>query len=370
MIWWLFVTTLLIQAGYVLFFFCRILSVRKYPAQGERRRVTVIICGRNEAVNLAANLPAILDQQYVDESGRKNYEVIVVNDASTDNTEALLQTLEKQYDLLRHITLPPGETRVLKGKKHALSAGIAQATGQWIVLTDADCRPASSNWLELITAPLSCNKEIVAGYGRYRKAPGSLNAFIRWETMHTFLQYSTYALAGIPYMAVGRNMACTKNIADSVIDDPRWNATASGDDDMLVSLAGGADNVAMVCDPRSFTLTDAKVRWAGWAKQKQRHLSTGKYYRPGIKLLLGFYGIAHALAWLCFFILSGTVYARFAVLLMAVRCLALWLTWAVTASRLSELSLLPFFPLFDLGWLVYNFAFFPFITLKNKEQWK
>src|SRR6185312_16266737 len=104
------------------------------------------------------------------------------------------------------------DERNLQGKKFALSYGVVYAKNDWLLLTDADCAPTSNRWLEQMVAPLAAGKEIVAGYGGYNKTWGLLNAFIRWETLHTFLQYSAYSLAGKPYMAVGRNLACTKDI--------------------------------------------------------------------------------------------------------------------------------------------------------------
>ncbi len=367
MVFCLFIMAVVIQCGFALYFFIRVFLLREeapLPAK-ERQGVSIIICTNNEADNLKKNLPAILLQKY-----RGAYEVIVVNDASTDDTEKVLQELEKQYDNLWDVIIVPGEERILKGKKHALSRGIAHATYEWLLLTDADCIPASDKWLEQMVAPLAKGKEIVAGYGGYHKVKGLLNAFTRWETLHTFLQYSTYAVAGLPYMAVGRNLACTKSIMQKVQNDPDWNLTASGDDDMLVRIRGTKDNFAVVCNESAFTYSNAKATWADWIKQKQRHFSTGRNYKSDIKALLGAYGITHALAWLCFFVLLFCDHWDMALILMGIRCMVFWIVWGAAAIRVREKKLVYFFPFFDIAWLVYNFAFFPYITWKNKQLWK
>jgi glycosyltransferase involved in cell wall biosynthesis len=362
----LFVCAIVIQWFYASFFFKRIFTLSKSAQQPNHQPagVSIIICAKNEATNLLKHLPAILSQKY-----NGPYEVIVINDASGDDTPAVLQDLALTHGNLKIVSSSPSDERILKGKKHALSIGAAAASYDWLLLTDADCQPAGDQWLELMTAPLSQGKEIVAGYGEYEKTGGLLNAFIRWETMHSFLQYSTYALAGNPYMAVGRNMACTKSALLKAQASDIWNELPSGDDDLLVSICGNKHNVAVVSDPLAFTYTEAKATWREWAGQKQRHLSTGKYYKANIKLLLGLYGVSHAIIWAGFFILLCSPFWTMACALLAARCLTYWLIWMNTCMKLKEKSLVYLFPLFDIGWMIYNFAFFPYITWKNKNHW-
>jgi glycosyltransferase involved in cell wall biosynthesis len=371
-VYYLFITAAAIQCIYALYFFIRIFSLRaaKSSPAYNHQPVSIIICAKNESANLKKNLPAILSQKYSDENNRSNFEVIVVNDASTDNTAQVLQEMELQYDNLWDVVIANDAERNLPGKKFALSKGLAYAKHNWLMLIDADCTPVSDGWLEQMVAPLATGKEIVAGYGGYYATSGLLNAFIRWETLHTFLQYSTYALAGKPYMAVGRNVACTKDVLQKAQQSDVWSALPSGDDDLLVSIAGNAENTCIVSNKAAFTGSDATATWADWVKQKQRHLSTGKYYKGGIQLLLSLYAAAHSALWLSFFALLFSDHWLVAMFVFIGRCLIYWSLWAFTAYRLQEKKLVYLFPLFDIGWMIYNFAFFPYITWKNKKLWK
>ena len=364
MLYWVFLAAVAVQCVYALYFFVRVLwlpGAKEVPAY-QRCGVSIIICAKNEAVQLRKNLPAVLTQQYGDP-----FEVIVVNDASTDDTADVLQVFAGQYNHLKVVTIAADAVRSFKGKKYALSVGMQAAQYEQLLLTDADCVPVSDSWLALMTAPLVQSKEIVAGYGGYNAAPGLLNAFVRWETLHTFLQYSTYAIAGLPYMAVGRNMACTKSAMLRAMSSDVWNAVPSGDDDLLVRTVATRSNMAVVSDVRTFTYTDAKVTWSEWLAQKQRHMSTGKYYKPLPKALLGLYGISHGAMWVLFL---GLVWGCGPVAgIMAGRCLLYWSLWAVGAYRLNEQRLIYLFPCFDIGWVIYNFVLLPYITLKNKQQW-
>jgi len=371
-LYWLFIVAAVIQCSYAAYFFVRIFRLLggQVISEAQLRPVSIIICAKNEAENLRKNLPLVLSQQYDNGSGKANYEVIVVNDASTDDTEEVLKELEMRYDNLWDVVVPHNAVRDLQGKKFALSKGVAHVAHDWLLLTDADCAPASDLWLQQMIAPLAKGKKIVAGYGGYHKAPGLLNAFIRWETMHTFLQYSTYSLAGMPYMAVGRNMACTKEILLQAQQSDLWNALPSGDDDLLIRIAGTGGNTAVVCNEAAFTYSDTNKSFKDWVGQKQRHLSTGKYYKEHIKLLLGGYGASHAIMWIGFLALLFTPFCEDIIVVMVARCLIYWIIWIFTAEKLMEKNLIYLFPFFDMGWTIYNFAFFPYITWKNKKHWK
>lgn len=296
------------------------------------------------------------------------YEVIVVDDASADDTAQVLQQLEQRYDHLWSVHISPETPGMFKGKKSALAEGLKYAKNNVLLLTDADCLPAGTDWLRNMVAPIAYGKQIVIGYGAYKKGPGLLNAWTRWETMHSFLQAATYALAGKPYMAVGRNMACTKDVLAKVQSSDLWNVLPSGDDDLLMALAATKDNTAVVCNEASFTTTATKETWSGWLRQKQRHMSTGKYYKTGIKLFLGTYALSHALIWLLFFVLLVIGNWKIPLLLMALRSVLYWYYMARTSRKLSE-QLLFSLPSFDLGWMLYNFVLSPYIIFKNKKAW-
>lgn len=358
-----------IQLGYVLSYFVHIFSIKGSKPYIPSIPVSVIICAKNEAGNLREYLPHILAQRYTNEAGNHLFEVIVVDDASEDDTASVLRDLTEQYSNLVIVTISKDERRAFPGKKYALSKGLEKAKYEIIMLTDADCEPASEHWLSKMVKPVSEGKELSIGYGGYIEEPGFLNAFIRWETMHTFLQYSTYAMAGVPYMAVGRNMATTKTAIYKAQSSPQWSALPSGDDDLLIRAIGNKKNIAVIADGDAFTRTKGKNNWDEWVSQKQRHLSTGKFYKFGMKLRLGLYASSHAVMWLSFVLLLFTSLCTTALIAMGARCLVYWVLWAYLAKQLKELRLLLLYPVLDICWMLYNFAFSPYILWKNKQKW-
>jgi glycosyltransferase involved in cell wall biosynthesis len=369
----LFCLSVVLQCAYALYFFVRVFFVsakNKSIGTNDKKPVSIIICAKNEAHNLQQYLPAILAQRYTNEAGKLLYEVIVVNDASSDDSDHILNELQNNYGHLQVVTISRYDTHDVTGKKYALKRGVAAAQYDWLLFTDADCTPASTSWLADMAAAVANNKKIAAGYGKYVQHSGLLNAFIRWETMHTFLQYSSYAMAGKPYMAVGRNLLCEKEMWHKAETSEIWNILPSGDDDLLMQTQATGQNTAIVESPRSFTVSEPKGTMKEWLKQKQRHMSTGKYYRPDIKALLSVYASSHAAMWLLFFILLAFINIKLLVYVLLVRCLLYWIIWAYMAKKLQEKKIILLFPLLDIGWMIYNFALSPYIIWKNKRQWK
>lgn len=364
-----------IQLGYALYFFGHIFSLANSKVSIQNSElpisnpVTVIICAKNEAENLRTNLPVILAQRYSNASGNAMYKVLVVNDASADDTALVLDGFKAQYPHLETIYIANDEYRTLPGKKYALSKALVQADTEYLLLTDADCLPASDNWLAAMVAPLHDGIQIVAGYGAYQYNSGMLNAFIRWETLHTFIQYAGYALSGKPYMAVGRNLACTKTAMLKAQESAAWSKLPSGDDDLLVQAVADAHNMSIVARPYAVTISPAKQTWATWLQQKQRHVSTGKYYNTGTKLLLALYSIAHSFSWISCIILLFTPLWQMAFGVMLVRMGVNILIQQQACRLTGERNSILLFLLADVGWIIYNFVLTPYILFKNKTRW-
>ena len=276
----LFFTAVMVQCFYYLGVYLKIFLYKPSKSRKFSKGISVVICARNEAHNLVKFLPGVLEQEYPD------YEVVVVNDCSKDRTEEVLAELSSRYKHLRYTTIPANET-FSHGKKLALTVGLKSAVHDYVLLTDADCYPASDQWLQKMVSRLGGKREIVLGYGRYEKRKGLLNAMIRYETVFTAIQYFSFALKGHPYMGVGRNLAYRKALFFKSGGFSSHYHIASGDDDLFVNEHAGRNNTAIEIDPESHTVSVPKTSFGSWIRQKQRHLSAGKLYNPGSRFRLG-----------------------------------------------------------------------------------
>ncbi len=291
-----------IQLFYYLFFYIRIAFYKPKDKKNKQSSVSVIICAKDEAENLENFLPKILEQDYPD------FEVIVVNDGSEDETSDVLKRLKNKYSKL-YVTSLPKNNKLRQGKKLALTIGLKAAKNDWVLLTDADCEPVSKNWISKMQANFTEDKEIVLGYGGYFARKGFLNKLIRFDSMFIALQYFTYAMAGIPYMGVGRNLAYRKSVFFKNKGFASHLKIKSGDDDLFVNKNARKKNTALELSPESFTRSVPETRFSSWYYQKKRHLTTGKYYRFSHKLLLGLEIFSRFLFYLA--IITGLLYTKF-----------------------------------------------------------
>lgn len=359
-----------IQVLYYLVFFSRVAFYRrKFESDGTPDNpFSVIICAKNEELNLQKNLPTVLQQRY-GSAQQPAYEVIVVNDNSEDDTKYYLRSIEPGYSHYRHIELKQA-AKFIPGKKYPLSIGIKGAQHEHILLTDADCKPASVNWLSIMSRGFSNGKEIVLGYGAYHKKPGFLNKVIRYETFFSALQYLSFALAGVPYMGVGRNLAYKKELFFRNKGFTNHQHLASGDDDLFVNSAGNSHNVSVVIDKQAFTYSEPKTNWSRWFRQKTRHMSTGKHYRFGHKLLLGLFSLTHFLFYPAFIVsLFYWPLMEYVLAIFGVKLLIQSVIFFFALRKLDESDLFKFSWLMDIFMCLYYIIFTPALFFKNKNHW-
>lgn len=293
----LFIFTLVIQCFYYLGIYIRLPLFKPDEPKKSSKGVSVIICARNEAENLEKFLPLILEQDYPE------FEVVVVNDCSTDHSEALLSEMKVKYQNLRFTNIPVNE-KFSHGKKLALTIGLKAAAHEHVVLTDADCYPAGKMWLQSMAGKLEGEKDIVLGYGRYERQKGLLNSIIRYETAFTALQYFSFALKGKPYMGVGRNLAYRKELFFQNKGFSNHYHIASGDDDLFVNQNAVKSNTSIAFDAEGHTISLPKKKTGAWIRQKRRHLTAGTLYSKGSRFRLGTELISRILLYTSFILIT------------------------------------------------------------------
>jgi glycosyltransferase involved in cell wall biosynthesis len=278
--------TFAIQIFYYLYFYARILCYNRKIKKGkikfsdEKPPVSVVICAKNESENLAEFLPAVLNQDY------PNYEVIVVNDGSSDETEDILYSFAEKYKNLYHTYIPVGVQHA-STKKIALTVGIKAAKNELLILTDADCEPVGKNWISNVVRNFDEKTDIVLSYGAYFKRKGFVGKLVSYDTFLIALQYMGFALVGKPYMGVGRNLAYRKEIFFKNKGFASHLSLQSGDDDLFISEVAAKQNTRVEISPESVTYSVPKKAFKSWYIQKLRHLTTSPYYKKGIKTLIG-----------------------------------------------------------------------------------
>ncbi len=291
----IFGLAIFIQLVYLLFVFTALIRHKdqKDSPPSPLPGLSIVVAAWNELENLKELLPLLDNQDYPD------LEIIVVDDRSSDGTYDYLRTNEGAYQKMQFVhvkALPEHFT----AKKYAITMGIKKATKELILLTDADCRPDSDQWARSMASQLDEEKDMVFGFSPYYKHPGLLNAFIRYETFQTALQYMSFSKIGSPFMGVGRNMLYRRENFWKVNGFTSHLALLSGDDDLLVNEMATSKNTTICTLPDSFVWSEPKYTFKDWMTQKRRHLSVGKRYRFKNKLNLGLLWMSFLISWFAF----------------------------------------------------------------------
>jgi glycosyltransferase involved in cell wall biosynthesis len=359
-----FCLVVVVQLFYYLFFFRRLaFYTPQNKAHNEQRPVSVVICARDEADNIVNNLPGVLLQNY-----RTTHEVILVNDNSRDDTKYLIEELKKTFKHLVPVILTQ-EAKHISGKKFPLSMGIKSARNETLLLTDADCVPASENWIQLMQDAFTSDKEIVLGYGAYKKKKGFLNKVVRFETFHSALQYFSYALAGKPYMGVGRNLSYKRDVFFKNKGFSSINQIPSGDDDLFINKVATKNNTAIVIDKEAHTISNPSTSWKEWFNQKNRHYSTAKYYKSNHKRLLGLYSATQFLTYPLLIVAAIFFNWWIALSIYFVKVIVQGIIYHKAMKKLDEHDLWPMFVLLDLWMCVYYVLFLPALFKRPKKTW-
>lgn len=354
----------LIQVFYYSFFFSRVAFYKeKSRQQSQQHPVSVIICARDEDENIARYLPGVLVQNYP-----STHEVIVVNDNSVDDSKYILEELQKKFKLLQIINLKQ-EAKLISGKKYPLSVGIKEAKHEIVLLTDADCVPASEFWIQKMQDAYVNGTEVVIGYGAYNKRPGLLNKLIRFETFHSALQYLSFAMAGRPYMGVGRNLSYKRDVFLRNKGFSSINHIPGGDDDLFINKVATKENTKVVIDKDAITLSQPKRTFQEWLRQKTRHYSTARYYKKANKVLLATYSLSQFLFY-PLLIMSAIFYNwPLSVAVFGVRLLFQAFVFSRAMKKLNEADLWPLLLFFDLWMFFYYIIFAPTLWKKPRVNW-
>ncbi len=361
---YIFYGAILVQLFYYWGIFSRLAFYKPKNQARKPQPVSVVICAKNEYSNLKANLPLILEQDYPD------FEVIVVNDVSDDETYYLLKVFEDKYSHLKIVNIVEN-VNFFSGKKFPLTIGIKSAKNDIVLLTDADCHPESSNWLRDMQENFHSGTEIVLGYGKYKREPNFINKIIRFDTVHIAMQYFSMALMGKPYMGVGRNLAYRKNLFYKQNGFISHYKIKSGDDDLFVNAAATKLNTKIMILPESHTISDSKKSFSTWITQKRRHLTSGKYYKLSTKLWLAVYSLSQFLFFVSFAALIVINYTLLIVsALFLLRLISQLIIFKKSMQKLNEKNFLLLIPFFEIFFVILNPIIVLINTISKQDKWK
>ena len=360
-----FIAVVVIQFLYYIVVFGKFSFAKPQTVNPKRVPISVIVCAKNEEENVKKFVPLLAEQDY------HTFEIVLIDDASSDNTLEIFEEFEKQYPNIKLVKVENNEA-FWGNKKFALTLGIKAAKYEYLLFTDADCYPTSKNWITAMSAQFTQQKNIVLGYGAYEKISNSfLNKIIRFETLLTATQYFSWAKIGKPYMGIGRNMAYKREEFFKVRGFMDHMKIRSGDDDLFINQAANGDNTTICYIPDSFTYSTPKSRFKDWFTQKRRHVSTAKHYKLFDRNQLGLFYLSQLLFILLPIVLLAFQYQWIAVVsIIGFRYLFAWLTLGFAAGKLKEKDVMYWFPIIEIVLIFTQLNVFITNTFSKPVHWK
>lgn len=253
--------------------------------------VSVLICAKNEAENLRNNLPKWLEQAYPD------YELIVVNDASTDDTAEVLKVYADKYPKLQLVTVQNNEA-FWANKKYALTLGIKKAKNKLLLFTEPNTTPTSKHWITTMAASFSKQKQLVLGHASFPKTMGFSNLLMRFDNCYRTLFNFSFAKAGLPFSGNGKNLGYTTELFYAHRGFMSHMNIRAGEDELFVNEAANKSNTAIVDQPEAFCEVQNKQTFEEWFAHKKRRLFVFRYLHSGYQSLIGLHFFARCAFWI------------------------------------------------------------------------
>ena len=329
--------------------------------------VSVIITAKNEAKNLKMNLPFILNQDY------PNFQVVVVDNGSTDNTRDVLDNFKSKYANLYITFIPMGSEKV-NDKKLALTVGIKAAKHDILLFTEPDTKPLTKRWVYEYAKAFNTDKKVVLGSCQLEMDKTISNKFILFDNLFLGIKYLSLALIKRPYMGIGRNMAFRKNL---FFENKGFSSILNiedGEDNVFINKIATKENVAVLISAESRVVSNVVDSFSIWRNIKTRYLTTQKHISLNVTRILKFEVFSRFGFYLLFATLSiiGIVSSLhyllfFAILLFLIR----YFTQIIVINKNSKLynagSFYLSLPLFDFLAPIVDYIYLNHKPKKNRR---
>ncbi len=365
LLFYIFIGIVAIQFVYYILIFGNFSFAKLKPTNPKKIPVSIIVCAKNEAENVAKFVPLLLKQKYPE------FEIVLIDDSSSDATLDIFEEFEKQNSNIKLVKVKNIEA-FWGNKKFALTLGIKAAKHEYLLFTDADCYPESENWLQAMSSHFTMKKTIVLGYGAYEKIQNSfINKIIRFETLLTATQYFGWAKIGKPYMGVGRNLAYKREEFFNVNGFIDHIKLRSGDDDLFVNQASNKTNTTICFSKDSFTYSKPKTSFKEWFTQKRRHVSTATNYKIFDRFQLSLFYISQLL----FFVVAATLLAfqyNWIIItsIIGFRYLFCWISLGYAATKLKETDVIYWYPFMEFILIFTQLNIFITNLFSKPVHWK
>lgn len=236
--------------------------------------LSVILVTKDTGKALEENLPLILQQDY------PSFEVIVINAHFSGTDEETLQRLSATYPHLYH-TFIPQSTRYISLQKLGIAMGIRASRHEWLVFTDPHCHPVSPHWLRSLARHFTTETDVVLGYSGFEGGQGWNACKVKAQNLFGSMRYLGMALAGRPYMGIGRNLAYRKGLYERHKGFADHLQLQRGEDDLFINEVAHRGNTQVATGPDSIVRQPVPSDKRLWRKEQVQRRLSGRYGSGG-----------------------------------------------------------------------------------------
>ena len=230
--------------------------------------VSVVLTARNDATWLRENLVYLLEQDY------PNFEVVVVDYLSQDDTPYVLKLLKDYYPHLKIVPFKE-DVNLFQGKKYPLSIGIKSAKNDILMLADPDCTPKNLHWLRGMVRGYKDKKtKIVLGYCGVKRTKTLIGTLQQYDALNYGASYLGSAILGHPYTGSGRNLSYRRSFFFKKGAFISHYDVADGSDDLFVYQNADKKNTRVCIESDACLTTEPKKSFAAWHDERRHRVAT------------------------------------------------------------------------------------------------
>jgi len=352
-----------IQASYHLRYILFLKKEKKNTHSEKTEPVSIVICAKNEGYYLQENLPGFLEQEYPD------FELIVVNDGSDDNTETVIAQHQLRYPNLRTTKIPLDD-KFYHNKKLVLSIGIKAAKNEKIVFTNIRSKASSNRWLQKFIN--SWDKGVQLGYVNFENKKGFLYNFFKFDLLTKYIKDTSFASSGKAHSGNGDNLGYKKSEFFANKGFIKHSHFEAGHDHLMVlQLSRFSGTSACIQSEAKINLSPENT-FNQWVKINRHYYNCRKYLPLKLRLQIDLEPISKLFFFVAFiYALLFTHLYFFLAIIYLTRIILLGSFFKISTSHLKEKNLFLYSYLYDIFVLFSKIYFLctNFIFSKN-NQWK
>ncbi|MDQ1771381.1 glycosyltransferase [Labilibaculum sp. A4] len=238
--------------------------------------VSIVICVKNEGCYLQENLSLFLEQEYPD------FELILVNDGSEDETETIIKEFQKRYPHLRSTKIPLDD-KFQHNKKLALSIGIKAAKNEKIIFTNIHSKPSSSKWLQEFVN--SWDKGVHIGYANFENKKGFFYNFLKFDLLSKNIKSAGFASSGNAHSGNGDNLGYKKSDFFANKGFVKHSHFEAGYDHLMVFQLAKLSGASVCLQPEAKINLSSICAFDQWIRINRHYYKCRKYLPFKIRLL-------------------------------------------------------------------------------------